>query len=431
MVVCGIMYVFLLVLLWLNKKGKFPKEMEKEEKRRLFLILLVSNTIAMGLFATELLGSLKGGEIIRNSYGRGSKTESYHATIEGEMESEPFDIKIEERAYTSTEIQEIFQKMMEELDTVVLGENQSRDRVEKNLNLVESLEGYPVEIHWELDNYEVLNMEGQIQQEQTVPEGTLVEVRGILTYGLDEAVYVTHVMIYPETKTGREKWLDALVQAVKEAEETTREQKSFILPESIEGKRVVWKKAADMRGYYILMLGATGCALLFWKKKQDEKEAKQKCIEQMIRDYPDIISKFTLLLGTGMTVKNVWIKIIQEYEEQRAQFGRRAAYEEMRTTYHEMQSGISEAEAYERFGQRCGVALYTKLGALLSQNLRKGSRGLGELLKLESIQALENRKSMAKRKGEEASTKLLLPMFGMLAVVMIMVIVPAFLSIKL
>ena len=431
MVVCGIVYVFLVLLIWLNKKGKFPKEVEKEEKRRLFLIMLVSNTIAMALFTTELLGTMKGGEITRNTYGGGSRTESYQATIEGEVESEPLQIEVEERAYTSGEIQEIFQKMMKELDRVVLGENQSRDRVDKNLNLVDSLEGYPVKIEWELDNYEVLGPKGEIVQEATVPEGTLVEVKGILTYGLEEAVYVTHAMIYPRTKTAREKWVDKLVQAVKETEEDTRQQESFILPVKLEGKQVTWKKAADMRGYYVLLLGAVGCVLLFWKKKQDEKEAREKCVEQMIRDYPDIIGKFTLLLGTGMTMKHVWTKIIQEYEEQKNELGCRAAYEEMRTTYHEMQSGIPEAEAYERFGRRCGVALYMKLGALLSQNLRKGSKGLSQLLKLESIQAMENRKSRAKRMGEEASTKLLLPMFAMLAVVMILVIVPAFLSIQL
>ena len=71
-----------------------------------------------------------------------------------------------------------------------------------------------------------------------------------------------------------------------------------------------------------------------------------------------------------------------------------------------------------------------KFGALLSQNLKKGGKGLSELLKLESIQAFENQKSEAKRMGEEAGTKLLAPMFGMFAVVMLMVIVPAFLSIQ-
>ena len=84
----------------------------------------------------------------------------------------------------------------------------------------------------------------------------------------------------------------------------------------------------------------------------------------------------------------------------------------------------------ENFGRRCDVQVYIRLGALLSQNLRKGTKGLTELLKLESIQAFEERKAQAKRLGEEAGTKLLLPMFLMLAVVLVIVIVPAFLTLQ-
>jgi len=46
------------------------------------------------------------------------------------------------------------------------------------------------------------------------------------------------------------------------------------------------------------------------------------------------------------------------------------------------------------------------------------------------IQAFEERKAQAKRLGEEAGTKLLLPMFLMLAVVLVIVIVPAFLTLQ-
>ena len=102
----------------------------------------------------------------------------------------------------------------------------------------------------------------------------------------------------------------------------------------------------------------------------------------------------------------------------------------MRHTCHEMDSGVTEAEGYENFGRRCDLQIYIRLGALLSQNLRKGTKGLSELLKLESIQAFEERKARAKRLGEEAGTKLLLPMFLMLAVVLIIVIVPAFLTMQ-
>jgi len=42
--------------------------------------------------------------------------------------------------------------------------------------------------------------------------------------------------------------------------------------------------------------------------------------------------------------------------------------------------------------------------------------------------AFELRKNLAKKLGEEAGTKLLLPLFMMLGVVMVMIVVPAFLS---
>ena len=57
-------------------------------------------------------------------------------------------------------------------------------------------------------------------------------------------------------------------------------------------------------------------------------------------------------------------------------------------------------------------------------------KGLTQMLKLESIQAFEERKARAKKLGEEAGTKLLFPMFLMLAVVLIIVIVPAFMSLQ-
>ena len=428
--VCIGIYVFLFVMLWIDKKSKWLRGFPNNEMRILFFCLLIGNVVASLLFATELMGLSSPNEVGRNSYGEGSRVESYEVTVEGELEGETFEIQVQEREYTDAEIQEIFAQMLEELDRVILGDNESRDRIEKNLNLVNELKGYPVSIRWELSDYEVFDTEGNVQAEHTSKEGTLVEVRGILTYGEQEAVYVTHVMVYPETKTGKEKWIDAIWQSVSKAEKGTRQKETFSLPETVLGKQVVWKKKKDTTGYAVLGMGLLMGVILIWKCRQDEAELMQRRREQMLRDYPDILSKFTLLLSTGMTVKNVWLKIVQGYEESKALFGERCAYEEMRRTCHEMQGGVSEAEAYEHFGKRCEIAQYMKFGVLLSQNMKKGSRGLSDLLKLESVQALENRKSSAKLMGEKAGTKLLVPMFGMFAVVMLMVIVPAFLSIQ-
>ena len=143
-----------------------------------------------------------------------------------------------------------------------------------------------------------------------------------------------------------------------------------------------------------------------------------------------MISKFALFLGAGMTVRSAWYRIAGEYELQKEDTGRRAVYEEMIYTMHEIKGGASEGECYEHFGERCQLPIYRKFGALLSQNLKKGTKGLNLLLKQEAANAFEERKTLAKRLGEEAGTKLLIPMFLMLAVVLVIVVVPAFLSIQ-
>lgn len=52
------------------------------------------------------------------------------------------------------------------------------------------------------------------------------------------------------------------------------------------------------------------------------------------------------------------------------------------------------------------------------------------LLQREAQEAFEERKNMAKKLGEEAGTKLMIPLFLMLAVVFVVVTVPAFLTIQ-
>lgn len=121
---------------------------------------------------------------------------------------------------------------------------------------------------------------------------------------------------------------------------------------------------------------------------------------------------------------------MQTYEAEEKEKRRKEVYEEMTYTMHEFQSGASESECYERFGERCGLTQYRKFGTLLSQNLKKGSKGIAELLKQEAFLAFEERKEFAKKIGEEAETKMLVPMFLMLGVVLVIIVVPAFFSVQ-
>ena len=103
----------------------------------------------------------------------------------------------------------------------------------------------------------------------------------------------------------------------------------------------------------------------------------------------------------------------------------------MLLTQREIESGKLERQAFENFGDRCQVPCYKKFSNLVLQNMKKGSAGFKESLEYEVAVAFEHRKHIAKIKGEEASTKLLLPMGIMLGIVLIIIVMPAFMSIKL
>lgn len=405
--------------------------MKRTMKTKLIVIMVFSLTIALVLFLSEHVLSDRDGNVQRNVYGEGDKTEEYVLTVEGEVEDRPFHIQVEEQEYSKEETKELFEEVLSKLDKVILGENESFDRVEKDLNLVNSLEDYPVQIEWQLDSYLVMNLYGEIQEENLVPEGSLVEIRGIVSYKDEECAYVQYARIYPLTRTGVDKLLYEVENEIRSREEQTREDVNFALPKEVGGRKLEWRQKKEARWHYVLLAGAVLCAYLVYRDKERIKTEKKRRKEELEREFPGLISRFTMLISTGTTVRNAWEKLVQSYEAQKEQLGVRIAYEEMSLTLREIQGGVSEAEAYERFGKRCGITTYLKFGTLLSQNLRKGSKGMAEILRIEAIQTFENRKNKAKRLGEEAGTKLLMPMLGMLAVVFIIVMVPAFLSMQL
>ena len=93
-----------------------------------------------------------------------------------------------------------------------------------------------------------------------------------------------------------------------------------------------------------------------------------------------------------------------------------------------LENGMSEAEAYDYFSKRCNLPCYKKLFSIILQNEKKGMDGLMESLSVETKNAFEERKQEVKRLGEEAGTKLLLPMMMMMGVVLMIIVVPAYFS---
>ena len=131
-----------------------------------------------------------------------------------------------------------------------------------------------------------------------------------------------------------------------------------------------------------------------------------------------------------MTIKQAWNKISARYfvKRQNENCPVQEGYELLLKGSYEMEDGQAERLVYQSMAEQAKSPEYRRLSRLLVQNLRKGNRSLIPLLEQESDQAFEGRKQMAIQLGEEASTKLLLPLVGMLIVVMVIVLAPAILN---
>lgn len=220
---------------------------------------------------------------------------------------------------------------------------------------------------------------------------------------------------------------DQLAKAVTEYNEKKQEEEKYYLPNELDGEIITWTRPWDTSGSIFAVLCVAGAFCIPFQKQRNNEKIKKERLDQMLLDYPNLVTRLSLLLEAGMTVRRAVGKIALDYKRKRNGCVR-YAYEELLKSYYEMESGVMEEQVYENFGRRCGHPKYRALSALLVQNLKRGNRQLLEMLEQESAEAFEERKRYARVQGEAAATKLLIPMVLMLIVVLVILIVPACIS---
>lgn len=368
-------------------------------------------------------------QVKRNSYGQGER--SYELLVKGLEESEvPVEVKVSERQYTSSEAQNVFREIVGQIGELIRGENISLEEVRKDLKLITWLDQYGVRLEWESEDNELIDTFGTISNSGIPKNGKPVYLRVRLSDGIHQGDYQVRITVYPPLLTKEEEAVEAFQTELTLLDERQRTKDWLKLPERYDGKQLLYREKEGADYKVLLVLGVLLAVLCYAKDQSDEKERVQARARQLLLDYSEIVSKLAVFLGAGMTAVLAWERIVKDYENRlkKKKQCSRYAYEEMRKTYYQLKSGTPEGQAYLEFGRRCQLQQYLKLAGLLDQNRKTGTKNLRNLLHIEVSEAFEQRKHLAKRMGEEASTKLLVPLFLMLGIVMLMIVVPAFLS---
>lgn len=384
---------------------------------------LVCAAAWLGAHGSPLL--IDGNYIWRKPYGEGDIPVKLAAQVEGE-EEEIFEYMVEERKYTRQEAEDLYQEAVTILPDMIRGQNDSLEDIRRNLELVTHMEGYPFDISWESSSYGIVNTDGTVDNAE-LTEGALITLTAHFQYRQWSWEHVLYVQVNPAVYTYQEMFRKKIEDGLRMQEEFTESAEVMVLPDNLESKPIAWKEIIEDSSGYLLWLVLFAAAALYWGRGKELDKQLERRKRELLLDYPEIVNKLSLYMGAGMTIRNAFAKMGEDYKRQQKE-RRRYVYEEILITCYELQSGKSEREAYDHFGRRCQVQAYMKLSTLLSQNIRKGSNDLLRVLRQEADNAFAERKNLAKKLGEEAGTKLLLPMMMMLCIVMVIIMIPAYFS---
>lgn len=362
------------------------------------------------------------GTILRGDFRNGAR-EVVLAAEYGRQRVE-FPVQVEPRQLTAEETEALFDGLLEKLPEYILGENSSLQEVRKDLLLQEQYGDLPVSWEWESSRPDLLGSSGCVMPVEQAQQAVLTVS---LSYGGYTRKSQVDITLLPPEYSEEELLSLEMSRLLDQTQKETMGEESWRLPPQWQGKEIRWSQVTEDNSLLLWAgaLGAAVAAYLFTDRDLHGRLEKRR--KNLHREYPEIVHKLVLFMGAGMTARGAFQKIAGDYEAKLAAGGRASpAYEEVLYTCRELRAGVSEGKSYEHFGRRAGLQEYVRLSTLLMQNLKRGNSTLLERLGEEADKAWEERLQQGRRLGEEAGTKLLVPMVLMLAVVMVILMVPAF-----
>lgn len=451
---------------FLQKLRQQAQATPAEIRKQMLLCISTSLLLTILVFFLGLQdGTLKEGfRLPRSGYGGSKQYITLEVSGLTEDTSVPLDITVSPKRYTEEEADAVFREIYEQLEELVVAEGESFANLQHDLHLMTKLPKYGVQLSWdfypELDpamaeqreaarayyrKYRhLMDSDGTLHNETLAP-GTVVTGYLSLIMSTDivpenvdgeakylktqyhSAPYRIYVGIVPRELSRYESLLLQLQQAITAEDEGSLGENMLSLPTEIDGQRIYYSEHED-RSYLLLpLLGVIAAMAIYMRQGQARRTEKKQREALLMLDYSELVSKLMVYIGAGLTVRNALETISQHFDALIARGIKedRPLYQELRTMVIQFRRNMPESEIYLSFGRRVNLKPYTKLVSLIEQNRMNGARNLRAMLELEMEDAFEQRKTTARRLGEEAGTKLLLPLFIMLGIVMIIVIVPA------
>lgn len=363
-------------------------------------------------------------EIERNAYGAGSKT--LVLQVGQDEEKEEFLLEIGEQTLSEKARDQYYQEFFDRLEEVMLKENSSLQEVTGDLNLPDRISGYPFQIQYELKDPSYIDYAGRLTKKTLDLQGQIIETKLTVTASYGEAQEKKSYTLTIKPKKAVESKLSKLEKKIQKTEQGSRKEKIFQLPAVIDGISIQQAGLDSPVLFCLFLMGFAMLALLL-RRYYALKEKGQRAKESAVEDFTLIVHLLSLYMGAGLSFSRAIHRIHTDYKKGKlnGDKGKRYAFEQISVVDQQIQMGVSQKVACEQWGQRMNQEYYRKLSVILIQCLSKGSQEVRIYMNQMEGEAFRNYVDQIRKRGEEASSKLLMPMVLLMIGVMIIVIFPA------
>ena len=369
---------------------------------------------------------LDGNLLVRNVWDAGNY--QVDLNVKTKEWNHSFSYLVKEKAYTREEAEQLYRKFAGELPSLICGGNQTLQEVTEDLKLANAYKDYPFTVSWSSTDQDRVSSRGKVNRKGLEDEGQWVTLHALVREadtGLEQEL-ILKVFLAPEKLSEEELFFRRVEESVISMDKVSAQKEIVTLPVSVEGKELTWKETKQDHSIFILLL--FGAASLFVGRAMDHdlQKADRKRLKELQKEYPEFAGRLRLYLCAGMTARNAFGRVAQDYAERTGKKKRLFLESEMKIACNQLSNGLPEAQVYQEWGARCGEMRYRRLGFLLSVQLKQGNDRLLQLLEQEADVAREDQRNRARKEGEEAGTKLLFPMILILIMVMLLVLLPAY-----
>ena len=247
---------------------------------------------------------------VENNYINRPGVDEYDTEMEIEVEGlldkpQRIEIPVTKRTYSIDEANEAIKKGLEEILLTLPGENSSLQNITTDLNLTNEISDLGLSVRWDFGESELIDILGNVHNEN-LKENRNIDIEVSLSYETYEESYIIPITVCPKILSDDERLLKELIDKIANVDKESAQKDGYILPDTYEGKRLIYHYGEAFNFNIIPIMGTVIAILLYLQDKEKERRSTEKRKRELMKDYPDIVSKLIVFIGAGLSVRQSW-----------------------------------------------------------------------------------------------------------------------------